>query len=308
MKNNEVVVLGHNDLDQLGCMLNIECALPNTPKVYYHTNYRDLKDKVQDVMEYIRGNFNELLIITDVSFAETRDLLEELLRLPCKVLYFDHHVYPDGFFDGLNMTYVHDEGRSATKIVHDWFEVDSKNLNALTELINSYDLWLTNNEHFRASMELNDYFWTQDIGFLFDKIVHHDYKLPSDYLDTVKRRNQVASETIQGYYSRGLIHTDNTTTIAFVDEFFNNILLDEFKRGVKVFIVANSYGVIRVRFNQYLGDELTEEVRQNIKTSILNGKNIGHLNAFAVKLEHNSFENIMREIKRISNIIKHRLK
>ena len=295
---------GHNDLDALGCMLNLHAAYPKAKTETFHTNYRNLYDQVHKCIDFNRKHTPDLLVIADVSFATERELLKELIdsMQGRRVVYLDHHMYPEGFFDGLEIEHVHDLDRSATQITHDFFNIDHPVLNAMTTLIDVYDIWRIKSPLFTKALELNQYFWTVDIDWLAHEMISNGYKLPHNYQEVVKNLNSKAKKEIKGYYDRGLIHTNDVTTIAFVDDYFNQILMQEFNRGVKFLIIANSYGIIRVRINQYAG--IPDSVKHKIKKAILQDENIGHMNAFAYKLEHNSFENIMKEIQRISEVLR----
>lgn len=291
----------HNDLDALGCMLNLHAAHPNTHIHTFHTNYRNIVDVVEECINFCQKYTPEFLLISDVSFSQERILLQEILnKVSCDVIYLDHHVYPDNFFDGLNMTYVHDVERSATQITHDYFNVNHPTVNAITKIIDVYDLWQRKHVLFEKAIELNEYFWTVDRTWMYDTMINNDYKLPGDYMSSVNVNNQLANDAITKYYEKNLIHTNGETTIVFADEYFNKILLQEFNKGIKFVIIANSYGIIRIRFNQY--SDISKDTKEAMKQAIIGDSNTGHLNAFTFKLEQNSFANLMDEIKRISNI------
>lgn len=301
-----VVNYGHNDLDQLGCMLNIHYGLPGANITFFHTNYRNITEVSHEAKEYIHKHDIQLLLITDVSFAQHRDLLEmfsEMTTNGLKIIYIDHHIYPDNFFDGLNMKVHHDITKAATLLTHEFFGNQNKshNLDILTNTINIYDLWKVKEPNFKHSMELNEYFWEVGIEWLYNEITSSNYNLPGNYAQMVQQHNLDAKSNIEKYHNKNLIHSDGTTTIAFVDKFFNEILFDEFEKGIKFMIISNSYGVIRVRTSQF--SDITDTVKNKIKYDILGASDIGHLNAYALKVKEVSFNHIMEEIKRISGII-----
>lgn len=308
MKINEITLFTHNDLDALGCMLNIHAALPTTRVETFHTNYRNIHERVEETIAYVNRNSIPLVIITDVSFSQHRDLLVSIIETGAKIIYLDHHIYPTGFFEGLKMDWVHDTERSATQITYDYFsnQGKSENLDAITQLINTYDLWKIKDEHFNTSLELNEYFWGQGIDWLFSEITTNGYKLPRNYLEFVSDYNSKADAALKKYYQKGLIHQAGNTSIAFIDEFFNNVLLKEFGEGKEILLIANSYGIIRIRFNQF--STIDKTIKEAIKVDICGTADTGHLNAFTVKVEHNSFEHIMGEIKRIMAIMKKHIK
>jgi hypothetical protein len=312
--NNEIVVFGHHDLDQLGCMLNIEIALPDIPKTFFHTNYKDIVEISHEVEDYIKSHSVKLLMITDVSFADNKQLLVSLIRcandLNLKVIYLDHHVYPEGFFDEFKMSHVHDITKSATQITYEFFDNskhNNDNLNALTYLIDTFDIWQMQRLDFKVASNLNDYFMDyirrdgKSIGYLFDVISQNGYNLPNDYDDSINDFNTKSELAVQKARDKGLIHCDGFTTIAFVDEYFNDILYEEFsQKKIEVVLIANSYGIIRVRFNS-LGN-LKKETKEKIKFD-LGCDDTGHLNAFPILIKNPNFNKIIQEIKQISSII-----
>jgi oligoribonuclease NrnB/cAMP/cGMP phosphodiesterase (DHH superfamily) len=300
---HDIVVLTHNDLDALGCMLNIEYALPND-KIYFHTNYKNLDDVCHDIETYLKKYNPKLLIIADVSFAEHKSQLRNLVQTETKILYVDHHVYPDDFFDEFDFVYKHDINKSATLLMYEFFKNDNETLYKLTDLINMYDIWLIENPKFPLSLNLNDYFWEYiretSIQNLMENIINCNYNMPKNYNDRIEFFQSDAKKQIEKYYQRKLIHCDGFTTIAFVDSYFSEILYKEFTRGINVVIIANSYGIIRIRFNNIL----EHKIKEKIKIDVIGTLNKGHINAFSLKVKDISFKSIMNEIKRITDIIK----
>ena len=313
----ELVNLGHNDLDQLGCMLNIEYALPQFDKTYFHTNYKNIYDVVAEVTDYINKHDVGILLITDVSFAQFKHHLMSLVETckanNTKIVYLDHHIADDNFFDefeNTDLTVVYNTSKSATKIVHDFFGNNGKDpkLDMLTRLIDVFDIWQDREPEFKTALSLNDYLWEsiledgRDLQYLMETIVSRGYMLPENYSQKVNTRVAKAEQALIKFKEKGLIHTDGYTTIAFVDDYFNDILYKEFiEENREVVIIANSYGIVRIRFNTF--GTLTKNEKTALKIAIIGDPNIGHLNAFSLKIEHNSFSNIMAEIKRISGII-----
>ena len=298
----------HNDLDALGCMLNLRMGIPDVSIKTYHTNYRDLYEQVHNCIEYNKKYDIQWLIISDVSFAQDRDLLEELIASVPKTLYIDHHTYPENFFEELSMSVVHDVERCATKIMYDTFKNKDKSptLDTITDTINTYDLWKTSEEGFMSSMNLNEFFWNHNnIDRLCDLITENDFKLPDFYLSDVKTINDDIVTSLQNYRNKGLIHSNGEISVVFVDKYFSHVVLEEFKKGMKYVVVANSYGIIRVRANGE--SNIPKPTRDKIKELIIGDANIGHENAYTYKIQSPTFELIMNEIKKVSNTIQHNL-
>ena len=302
----DILVLTHNDLDALGCLLNIQYALPKDNLDIYSTNYRNINEKCYEVEQRISDC--KLLIICDVSFSQYKDKLLQLIssckRESKKLLYIDHHEYPDNFFDDLNhITYVHDKTKSATMLTHNFFKNNQKckALDNFTTLTDIYDIWRSRHKHFQTAIDLNSYFWLNDLIYLFNKIKENNYKLPNDYKKVIENYNFNAKINIKKFHENKLIFDSRDIRIAFIDDYIPEVIAEGFKKNLKSCIVASSYGIVRVRFNEF--SDITKQQKQKIKSQILTSKDIGHLNAFALKVEKSGFDSIMKEIKKISSII-----
>jgi len=305
---NVCVHLTHNDLDALGCMLHLEAATLNTEKITFHTNYRDLAERVSDVIEYCEKHRPKMLFISDISFSNNKgqlQKLEELLEHGIKVILVDHHEYPEGFFDDIKIIVKHDIGKSATGICEKFFGTANHNLLKLSEYINAYDIWLETRPDFNVSVALNDYFWnyidTRSISNLMYDIVQNDYKLPQDFVQYFKDYQIETVRKIESYRKRKLIMSDGFFCVAFVDDTFNEILIDEFSKSTQFVFIANSYGVTRFRFKG--NSTLSRAQKEEIKMKLIGTLNNGHLNAFSVKIHNSNFDKIMDRVQEVQGIL-----
>jgi hypothetical protein len=298
--NNEIIVFGHNDLDMLGCMLNIEFKMPNVKKKYFHTNYSNIAQRVDEIEQYIAQNGNTHILIPDVSFADDKDSLRRLYNLG-KCTHIDHHLYPEGFWDEFpDMKVVYDKDKCATKLCNEYFGNAGKHdgLDKLTYIIDIYDLWQTENKDFTTAQELDCYFWEYNIAYLLEKIIERGYKLPSNYLSVTEKLREKQKKDLESFEKRKLIHRSNNITICFVDAWFNQILIKEMEQGQHFVIGVNSYGIIRIRVNRKANH--SSEVLDNIRLATTGTKTIGHQHAFTYKMDKvNSFENLINEIQSV---------
>jgi len=289
-------------------MLNIEYALPNNSKEYFHTNYKNIEEITYNVIDSLQKHLPGLLIISDISFSDNRKELLKLIntskRTNTKILFLDHHVYSDGFFNDLDINYVHDINRSATKITNDYFKNSNKNLDKLTNLIDIFDIWKINEDDINEAVLLNEFFWKyvnkHSIYDLMILIKNNDYKLPDNYEIIKSEIERESLKYIESLENKNLIHRDGFTTISFMDEYITEFSIKEFNKNTEVILIVHSYGVIRVRFNTI--SNLTDEFKLEVKKE-LNSENKGHLNAFPIEVKNSSFTNIMNEVKRIIDII-----
>lgn len=301
--NDELIVFSHNDADALGSMLNIEFKMPNIRKKYFHTNYANIKEKVDEIELYIKQNGNTHILIPDVSFSTAREQLIRLTKLG-KCTLIDHHLYPDNFFDDLDLKVHHCTTKSATLLCNEYFGNTGKNerLDKLTQIIDVYDLWQVDSPYFKVAQDFNNYFWLNSIDYLFNEIVNNDYKLPSNYTETVKNFNINAENSIESYRKRNLICTSGDITLAFVDDYFNQILVKEMEKGINFVINATSFGIIKIRINK--NGNFKKEFLDELRIALTGTKDIGHNLAFTYKMQKQAnFNNLMEEIKKVTDYI-----
>jgi len=306
-----IVHLTHADMDALGAMLNLHYITPNIEKITFHTNYKDLTEKVHDVIDFIRKHSIQMLVISDVAFTSNKTDLLEIQKvvqdeLGIKILYFDHHVYEPGFFDDITFKYIHDIKDSATMIMNKAFKVQDEHLNKLSALINIYDVWIERSEMFPIAMELNDWFMdearTKSFDQIFFEIVQNGYRLPKSFPAYVKNKQTEFKTTLKSLKDRGLFVSDGFTSMIFTDKFINQSLYQTFNVGKnKIALIINSYGIIRIRFSTI--DCLENSEKEKIKLAIMGKLDIGHLNAFSIKVENSNFEKIMKKVQELTEII-----
>lgn len=306
----EIVHLTHNDLDAIGCMLNLELATPGIKKTTFHTNYQNLNEKTHEVLAYINQNPVKLLVISDIAFASNKSDLLELQSvvqdgLGIKILYFDHHVYGAGFFDDITFKYIHDIKDSATGIMFKYFNKDDT-LKELSKYINDYDTWVETSPTFKISLGVNDWLWNESKNKSMDQIVYeivqNNYKLPKMFIDYFKNYTTNYTNKLQSLKERGLFVNDGFLAMVFTDEYFNEALYESFHlNGNKMALIINSYGIIRMRFSTI--DCLTIPEKEKIKIAIMGKLDHGHLNAFSIKVENSNFEKIMGKVQELTTII-----
>lgn len=297
---DELIVFGHNDLDMLGCMLNIEYKWPSIQKKYFFTNYANTNKIVDNIEDYCKFLDDVHILITDVSFSDNKDALKRLYSLG-KCTHIDHHMYPDNFWDEFpNMKVIWNKEKSATKLCNEYFSNIGKNVNLdkLTYIIDTYDLWQVKSKHFDIAQDLNEYFWKCDILWLCEQIINNDFKLPKNYLNVINRIHEDYNEAIIKLEKRKLIYRSNKITVVFTNEWFNQILINEMKNGQDFVIGVNSYGIVKIRINECAS--YTDEQKNNLRLKLIGNSDLGHMNAFTYKIkEVPTFDNITKEIERV---------
>lgn len=309
MINEKLIVhFTHHDLDALGCCLHLDYATPGIKKKTFHTNYRDIEEKTSEVYDYCIENKPKLLLITDISFASSKlqlKKLEEILSLT-KVILLDHHEYPENFFNDIKIKSVIDITKSATKITQEKLKTKgkNKNLDALSDMINIFDIWLSKEKSFGISLALNSYFWRLNdklsIEQILEKIKNNDYK-PPKFKEFYKNNMEKVIPFLKKSREKKLITSDGFFTVAFIDDYFNEVLYEEFNSGVEFVMIANSYGITRFRFNT--SGKLTRKQKEEIKLKLIGTLDIGHLNAFSDKIQNSNFDKIMARVEEVYKIV-----
>lgn len=313
---NEIIVFTHTDADALSCMINLNFALPKEKKVYFHTNYMNIKEKTNEILDYYNKHKNEKLYILDISFSDNKESLLELIKTGIDIQFIDHHLYPDGFFEEMskfpNFKYLHKIDYSAGLLTYAFFGNNGKNnnLDYLTKLIDKYDIWRKDSEGFYEAKLFNEYFFrnsaTMSIENLMYKFIDNDYNFPKDYENTINIIKKEIQETRESLEKRKLIHRTKDICIIFSDKYFNFIIADEFKDGRQCCIIVNDWGIVRIRISE--NSVLTSEQKDEIRLKFIGNKDVGHQNAFTYRVKNVSFENIMSEIKSLSSYIQGEIK
>lgn len=294
---DELIVFTHNDLDAGGSIINIEYKMPGIKKKYFYTNYGDIEKQVQDIEDYVKQHSNKYCLMTDISWSTSPEALHKMCNLFEKITLIDHHLYPDGFFDAYPKLKVHwDKSKSATLLTYEYFKNDNTELRKLSELIDVYDLWQDTLPLFTEAQDLNEFFWEIGREKFINDCINSGYKLPHYYDSVVSDIQRKYTEEIAKFENRKLIHRSAKVTVAFVDSWFNQILVKEMKEGKDFVINATPFGIFKIRINA--AAPITSAQKDLLRMSLCGTKDIGHSNAFSYKMkEQVSFENIMKHIK-----------
>lgn len=300
---DELIVFSHSDLDMAGSVLNIEYKMPNIKKKYFYTNYADIDKQVHDIEEYVKQHGNTHCLMTDISWSTSPKALHKMCQIFEKITLIDHHLYPDGFFDAYPKLKVNwDKSKSATLLTNEYFKNDNKDLRELSELIDVYDIWQVKHPDFYKAQDLNDFFWEIGKEKFINDCINSGFKLPYYYDSVVNELKNKYNAAIEKFENRKLIHRTEKITLAFVDEWFNQILIKEMKNGKDFVINATTFGIFKVRISEFA--DVSSEQKDLLRIALCGTKDIGHQNAFSYKMKDSvSFENIMKELKFITEQI-----
>lgn len=301
---NELIVFTHNDLDALGCMLNLEYRFPKVPKKYFHTNYGNIKEITAEILDYQKKNGCTHIVMPDVSFSDNKESLRQIYHAFKNCTHIDHHLYPDGFWDEFpNMKVVWDKSKCATLLCNEYLGNKGQNehLDQLSFIIDIYDLWQIKSPYFDVSQHLNEYFWRFGTTDLCKVIVDNDYKLPANFKQVISSFDDEFTAAMADYESRQLIQRGGEITFAFISDWFNQMLIREHRDGKNFVVGINQYGIVRVRVNQ--DAPYGEKELNQIRLQLCGTENTGHMHAFTYKIPNVSFDKTMAEVQKIVRVI-----
>jgi len=318
---NTIISLTHNDLDALACSLCIKEKFSSFGEIaMYSTNYRNIQTLCHDIEDRIRANREniKMLCVTDISF---QDYKQELLSLKwtaeefqIPVLFVDHHLYEEGFFDdirGPKFSVFWDDKFCAGMNTFNALKFDEslpriKALKKIIILADAFDVWKENlGEVFEYSKKLNEYFLARGRLNLIDYFYLSEYQIPDDFLQTTQEIQKTADEYFYKQQEKNLIFSPHSDySFGFIDHYFNHCVDKVLKTGKKIFITASSFGALRFRFLKETQGGYSDEKILKIKTAILDGKITGHLHSFVTDLDVSSTEVIIQKFKQVDGIIK----
>ena len=146
--------LSHTDLDGYGCQYVVANYFKNCE--FYNSNYgKEIEERFDEIIQKIEANPNELalILITDVNPIDSvcEDFSNRVVKLEnAKLLLLDHHQTGKACMEKYPW-YLLDSSRCATKITYDFFSKifgEDKELSLMVDIINSIDIWLSDNKHF----------------------------------------------------------------------------------------------------------------------------------------------------------------
>jgi oligoribonuclease NrnB/cAMP/cGMP phosphodiesterase (DHH superfamily) len=305
-----ILSLSHNDLDAVGCQLCIHEKFSKIKNIdYYNTNYKNLEELVHDIEDRIKAQREDikLLMITDISFSEVPELLNSL-KLTCSehsipVIYVDHHMYPDGFFDGLetaDFKVHHDKEICGAMGTYKALKLDNSNLLKIIKVIDVFDIWRDESPIFPLANDLNNYFWASGRMQIMQRLIDRNYGLPHDFVQVCTLYKEQAEEFYQKALKKNTIFSPSAgISCAFIDDYFNYIVERELQ-SKKVFICASSFGALRIRFSK---TGFSPDVVLEIKERMLKGLTRGHLWSFSMQVDVTSNLTIIEKFKEIHSII-----
>lgn len=295
----------HNDLDALGSMLCVNLKYKDKITKVYHTYYGDFEKQVGEIIK----DKDDIVIITDLSFAERPESLLKLIQNKKFVQLIDHHSYPENFwieFDkNVNFKRIINDKYCASLSCYGLYSfclnnVDKRTLlDNLCKLIDVYDCWRESDKLFNSAQKLNLWFWTKNIDELCKAIEDNGYKLPDGTKTEIETLYTQQQNAVAEAYKNNKVFKVGPATFVFDNDVFNPILIKEMSEGQELVVCSfqfkNGDFCFKVRVKQGLFDDY---ILDSLRTKLA-GKITGHPNAFSyVKKFSNSLE-LEKEYKRI---------
>lgn len=304
----ELIVFTHNDLDMAGCVMNIEFKFPETKKKYFFTNYQNIDEQVDAIIQHAntRPGLITHVIVADVSFSDNKPALRALYA-NFTVIHIDHHMYPAGFWDEFpNMRVVWDDEKSASLLCNEFFgnAGQNQNLDNLTKIIDIYDVWQDHHPFFGLAQDLNDYFWRVGAEKFLTSVLSEErmFKLPLDFKEVVEGIHKENDEAIRRIESEGLIQRSGELTIIYTAEKFNRVMLREMHVFEQTFVVGiSNFGIVRIRVNR--AAQIPPGILDSIRERLTGNINHGHAHAFTYKSSEETPDGILREAQKVATVI-----
>jgi oligoribonuclease NrnB/cAMP/cGMP phosphodiesterase (DHH superfamily) len=155
------LLLSHNDLDGQGALI-LSFYFGLRIDNFYICDYKD-----REYPEY-KNMFKAFDKIIFTDFSPTKDHLIELLEMGKNVEIYDHHLSSEELLEVRelykgNLVLVHDKERSGTKIFYEEYLKNGsfekskikESVNKFVNLVNVYDLYLTDNPIWNEALNLN---------------------------------------------------------------------------------------------------------------------------------------------------------
>lgn len=299
----------HNDLDALGSMLCVNLKYKDKITKVCHTYYGDIEKQIDNIIK----DTDDIVIITDVSFAERPESLTKLIQSKKFVQLIDHHSYPNNFWEKFdkytNFKHIINDQICASLSCYELYKdcINSESdenrralLSNLCKIIDVYDCWREHDKLFQSAQKLNLWFWTKNIDELCKVIEENGYKFPAETKNEIEYLYNKQLKDVENAYASKKVFRAGKITYIFDNDVFNPILIKEMSEGQQLVIGCQQTKTgdfcFKVRVKQGIFDSVTLD-RLRIEIA---GKITGHPNAFSyIKKINNSVE-MTKEYKNIA--------
>jgi hypothetical protein len=311
-RNEQIINISHSDLDGISCTLLLR-------EKYNDVHYINISyNKTNETLLYYYKELDNIrcdkFYITDLNFElDDLILLYKIIKKYNKIqfYYIDHHTYDDkkllvlDKIKELSVVLI-DESKSATLAVYDYLGLDNNKILLYVNVVNAYDLYLTDSKYFKVGLDLNNYFWyKKQKAFAYD---FKNFNLKNQkFIDKAKQIRKQAKAHFNNLEQKGLSFEDSGTRVILTDDHLG-MINDEYKEDF--IIIGTSYCKVSIRTDDKIPEELAFKVKENVinsmKDSVFFISGGGHLRAFGLTFNDtlkNNYKMIFDIMKNIHQTI-----
>ena len=152
----KIYSISHNDLDGYGCQLVLSKKYPNL-KTFNVSYGKPISKALKAVIRKIKGQ--DKLFITDLNLDfEQAELIDNAQkRIGFTLVLIDHHEKGKNIAKKYDWYHL-DTSVCATKLTYNYIG-EPEEIRHIVELVNSYDMWLEDNDNFDRAKSLNQIIW-----------------------------------------------------------------------------------------------------------------------------------------------------
>lgn len=301
-KNKNTIMLTHNDLDGISCVILAKNFFRNL--VVKRISYNKILSTLEEIVEELSETRDTpQLFITDLKLAQVDiEYLYNHSEVFSKVVIIDHHLYETEFPTKENFKVIINQKYSACALTYAYLkdQCDLSNYKKFVSLVNTYDLWIKESSDFIEAKSLNRLFW--NMGYKnFEKRFFFTPRITESLrAELIKLENDI-KEYFERCLKNKIIQTQDDVTIALCDKHIGE-LKDFFNTKVIINLRNNYHFSIRVC------DSLSEEDVSTIRDAILNEVSDdlcinkgGHLHAFGITTRELTILEAQYETQKLAN-------
>lgn len=306
-KNNKnILSLSHNDLDGISCQILLKTHFRHT--TFVSCNYSETLVRLKDIKRTLHEY--DILVVTDLVIDDDiYNYISQLLTIFPKlsIIWIDHHYKSietlnrtrNNVINTENCKLIFDIDKSASKLLSEELNISSKFIDA----VNAFDVWDTNNKHFKLGMVYNSLFWSYKQRSFYSQFKSNQ-DLSQKHKEDFEKINKEKNKYFEELESKGLVLKNKNVTVIFGDLHQNWVQLQyPGTFTVQVF----SFGKIVVKIDRAVPEKTCVDLSYQILNSINNELLLnsgGHYHILS--LTHSGdkdYDVIIDYTKRIFNIL-----
>jgi oligoribonuclease NrnB/cAMP/cGMP phosphodiesterase (DHH superfamily) len=312
-----ILSCSHNDLDGISAQIVLRYFVGDISRM--NISYNKINEYIEIINEYCIHHKPKEVWITDLSFTlEQLEKLFEVIKKHSNVSFYfiDHHPFKEdhSHIKANNLMLLINQKASATKLTYlylknnsDLRNINLEELEKYVEYVNTYDLWIKDDQKFKGSLVYNELFWEFKKDYYFSRF-QDEFKLRNSdkdrYRDMMNKKKKLFKKLDDsGRIFRHEPDGKKRIFMIFLDDYKNHVTIDF--EGFDTYIIVSSYGGVSIRLRDNLSDDGI--LKDNVVKRILEHWNIetggGHSRAFGTRLLDSSAHNQVEFAKDLLTII-----